>query len=116
MKTLIIRTASLLAIPLSIALLNVSLGSTAYGQQDASKKQACESIPAARPSGGATLERMRALQECYKNLPQSPIQSSVRKDSVQSNTGGCQISPARPTGGATVLRLERTQQCGTGVK
>ncbi|YAF96824.1 MAG: hypothetical protein AB3A66_03885 [Nodularia sp. CChRGM 3473] len=116
MKTLIIRTASLLAIPLGIAVLNVSLSSTAYGQQDASKKQVCKSISPARPTGGATLQRMQALQECYKNIPQNPIQSSVKEDSAQSNTGGCQITPARPTGGGTMLRLEAIQRCRMGVK
>ena len=116
MKMFIIRTASFLALPVGIALLNVSLGSTAYGQQSASNKQVCESIPPARPTGGATLQRMQALQECYKNIPQNPIQSSVREDSAQSNTGGCQIPLARPTGGATMLRLEAMQQCRTGVK
>lgn len=99
MKMFIIRTASFLALPVGIALLNVSLGSTAYGQQSASNKQVCESIPPTRPTGGATLQRMQALQECYKNLPQRSIQSSVKEDSRQSNTGCCQITPTRPTGG-----------------
>lgn len=117
MKTLIIRTASILAIPLGIALLDASLASTAYGQQDAlRRKQVCESIPPARPTGGATLKRMQALQECYKQISQDTTQSSVKEGSTQFNTGGCQIPPARPTGGATLTRLEAMQQCHTGTK
>ena len=64
MKMFIIGTASFLALPVGIALLNVSLGSTAYGQQSASNKQVCESLPPARPTGGATLQRLEAMQQC----------------------------------------------------
>ncbi|MDM9384572.1 hypothetical protein QUB80_28290 [Chlorogloeopsis sp. ULAP01] len=105
MKTLIIRTASILVIPLGMILLQISLGSAAYANADTSKTGACENIPPARPTGGASLVRLLALQECYKTLPQSTVQQS-------SSTGACgNIPPARPTGGATLTRLLALQQC-----
>ncbi|WP_337884473.1 hypothetical protein [Fischerella thermalis] len=107
MKTLVIRTASILAIPLGIALLQVSLGSAVYANADTSKTGACENIPPARPTGGATLARLQALQECYKGLPQGTV--TVEQS---SSTRTCaNIYPARPTGGATSARLQALQRC-----
>ncbi|MDM9580506.1 hypothetical protein [Nostoc sp. GT001] len=105
MKIPVIRTASILAIPLGIALLHVSLGSAAYGNADTSKTGVCENIPPARPTGGASLARLQALQKCYKGLPQGTVQQS-------SKTGACaNILPAEPTGGATSARLQALQRC-----
>ncbi|RAM50013.1 MAG: hypothetical protein C6Y22_19685 [Hapalosiphonaceae cyanobacterium JJU2] len=105
MKTLVIRTTSILTIPLGIALLQVSLGSAVYANADILKTGACENIPLARPTGGASLARLQALQECYKGLPQDTVQQS-------SSTGICANIPlAEPTGGATSARLQALQQC-----
>lgn len=62
----------------------------------------CDSIPSARPTGGATSIRLQVLQQCYKNTPPSTIQSVIE---------GCELSPARPTGGATLARLKILQEC-----
>ncbi|MBD2605776.1 hypothetical protein H6G81_14925 [Scytonema hofmannii FACHB-248] len=96
MKTLFISGAFILAI--------ASLGSTAFAQENRSNTSICNSIPPARPTGGATAVRLQALEQCYKGLPQGTIQSSI--------TGVCAfVPPARPTGGATVARLEALQRC-----
>jgi hypothetical protein len=104
MKILVIRTASILAIPLGIALLHLSF-SAAYANADTSKTGACENIPPARPTGGASLARLQALQECYKGLPQGTVQQSSKTEACAN------ISPAQPTGGATSARLQALQRC-----
>ncbi|NMF61670.1 hypothetical protein DP113_33245 (plasmid) [Brasilonema octagenarum UFV-E1] len=123
MKTLIIRATSILAIPLGIALLHTSSGSTAYGSVSESTVKACESIPPARPTGGATAARLQVLQQCNNRLQQStPTTESTGQPTTEksqnmnkSNTRGCAIPPARPTGGGTTERLQAIQQCSTGV-
>jgi|GEM_PF-5644201 len=67
-----------------------------------SRSSVCDSVPSARPTGGATSIRLQVLQQCYKNTPPSTIQSAV---------GGCELTPARPTGGATLARLQILQEC-----
>ncbi|MCW5318574.1 hypothetical protein GTQ43_34190 [Nostoc sp. KVJ3] len=81
MKMFIIGTASFLALPVGIALLNVSLGSTAYGQQSASNKQVCESIPPARPTGGATLQRLEAAYVLMNALRSQCLAKTELKNS-----------------------------------
>ncbi|PMB10721.1 hypothetical protein CEN49_03420 [Fischerella thermalis CCMEE 5273] len=105
MKILIIRTTFILAIPLGMVLLQIPLSSAVYANADTSKTGACENILPARPTGGASLARLLALQKCYKGLPKTTVQQF-------SSTGVCaNIPPARPTGGASLARLLALQQC-----
>ena len=67
MKTLFISGAFLLAI--------ASLGSTAFAQENRSNTSICNSIPPARPTGGATVVRLEALQRCDKELSQTTTPS-----------------------------------------
>ncbi|GAA6620382.1 hypothetical protein [Scytonema sp. NUACC26] len=60
MKALIILTAFILTIPLGIALFQVSVSSFAYAKEvNQSNTLACESIPPARPTGGASSTRLQ---------------------------------------------------------
>ncbi|GJD19972.1 hypothetical protein RIVM261_049280 [Rivularia sp. IAM M-261] len=112
MNRLIIRGASILAVSLGIAFTNASFNSTASAQQqelpntstssNRSNTNICNSVPPARPTGGATLTRILVLQECYKN---------IAKGTIQSATGVCDLPQAKPTGGATSTRMQVLQEC-----
>lgn len=113
MKTIIIRSASIFAIPFGLAVLSNAFSSSVYAQsqeftntntqqQSSFSNSACNSIPPARPTGGATSTRLQVLQQCYKKTPRGTIQSAA---------GVCDLPPARPTGGATLRRLEALQEC-----
>ncbi|BAZ18196.1 hypothetical protein NIES4071_100810 (plasmid) [Calothrix sp. NIES-4071] len=71
-------------------------------QQSSSNSSVCNSVPSARPTGGATSTRLQVLQQCYKNTPRGTIQSAAEV---------CDLPPARPTGGATVTRLQVFEEC-----
>lgn len=111
MKTIIIRSVSIFAIPFGLTMLSAAFIPGAYAQsqelpntqqQSSFSSSACNSVPPARPTGGATSTRLQVLQQCYKNTP---------KGTIQSATGVCDLPPARPTGGATVTRLQVLQEC-----
>lgn len=113
MKTIIIRSVSIFAIPFGLTMLSAAFIPGAYAQsqefpntntqqQSNFSSSACNSVPPARPTGGATSTRLQVLQQCYKNTP---------KGTIQSATGVCDLPPARPTGGATVTRLQVLQEC-----
>ncbi|BDA73969.1 hypothetical protein CAL7716_081350 [Calothrix sp. PCC 7716] len=113
MKTIIIRSVSIFAIPFGLAVLSNAFSSSVYAQsqefpntntqqQNSFSNSACNSVPPARPTGGATSTRLQVLQQCYKNTPRGTIQSTA---------GVCDLPPARPTGGATLRRLEALQEC-----
>lgn len=90
MKIIVISTTAFI---LAIA----SFGSTAHADVNGFRTKVCQSIPLARPSGGATRERLQAIQRCNKG---------VRKFNKNSNTKVHQfIPPAEPTGGATRERI-----------
>lgn len=68
----------------------------------------CQSIPPARPSGGATRQRLQAMQQCNPR---------IRQLAVKSTTGMCQfVALAEPTGGATRQRLQAMQRCNSRVR
>ncbi len=93
------------SIPAAYANENIGTSNVSHLNADTSKTGACENIPPARPTGGASLARLQALQECYKGLPQGKVQQFSR-------TGACaNIPPAEPTGGATSARLQALQRC-----
>ncbi|RUT01575.1 hypothetical protein DSM106972_066720 [Dulcicalothrix desertica PCC 7102] len=113
MKTIIIRSASIFTIPLGLALFNAVFSTAVYAQsqelpntstqqQSSFSRSACDSVPPAQPTGGATSLRLQVLQQCYKNTPRGAIQSAA---------GGCELPAARPTGGATVTRMQMLQEC-----
>ena len=60
MKTLIIGTTFILAIG--------SFGAAAYGNMNGVSTEICQSISSARPAGGATRERLQAMQHCNKEF------------------------------------------------
>lgn len=88
MKKFIIGTAFVLAIPVA-SFANVSFGSAAYAKNvDSSRTENCQFIPPARPSGGATRERIAALEKCNKALAseqQTPSTSSTEQPSSPSD-------------------------------
>lgn len=101
MKALVISTVLILMIP-TVSFANPSLGSTAYENVSKSNKKLCQSIPTAKPTGGATRQRLQALQHCNKK---------VQQFSRESNTGEAYQSPiAEPSGGATRQRLQGRQR------
>ena len=112
MKTLVVRGTSIFVIPLGLALFSAIFNAAVYAQsqelpnsntqQSDSNSIVCNSIPAAKPTGGATSIRLKVLQQCYKNTPRGTIQSA---------TVSCELPPARPTGGATLTRLQILQEC-----
>ncbi len=113
MKTLIIGTAFILAMS-TTSNAYASFDSAAYGKADGLNTGACQSIPPARPSGGATMQRIQAMQRCNIGVRQFPKQSNT-VDGL--NTGACQSIPsARPSGGATMQRIQAMQRCNTGVR
>ena len=60
MKTLVIGTTFILAVG--------SFGAAAYGNMNGVNTEICQSIPPARPTGGATRERLEAMQHCKKEF------------------------------------------------
>ncbi|KYC34862.1 hypothetical protein WA1_49990 [Scytonema hofmannii PCC 7110] len=119
MKALVIRTAFILTIPLDIALFQVSVSSFAYAKDvNQSNTSACESIPPARPTGGASSTRLQTMQQCYKRFQQSTPTGATNQTTIGiprqvdgSKTGDCVIPPARPAGGAIMERLQALQRC-----
>ncbi len=79
MKKIIIRSASIFAIPLGLVLSNTTFSPAVYAQsqelpntntqKNSSNNSVCDSVPPARPTGGATSIRLQVLQQCYKNTP-----------------------------------------------
>lgn len=110
MKALVISTAFILMMP-TVSFANASFSSAADGNVDGSNTKVCQSIPTARPTGGATRARLQVLQLCNTGV-------RVQQFTKKFNTGGaCQsIPPARPTVGATRERLEALQRCNRGVR
>lgn len=73
MKTFVIGTTAFI---LAIA----SFGSAAYGNVDGSNTKVCQSVPIARPAGGATRERLQAIKRCNEDRSrerQAPSTSSM---------------------------------------
>ncbi len=101
MKALLISAAFILT--------TVSFGSTAYANvNNGGTQKFCQSIPPARPSGGATRQRLQTMQRCNPR---------VRQLAVKSNTEICQfVALAEPTGGATRQRLQAMQRCNSRVR
>lgn len=100
MKALAISTAFILAAG--------SFGSAAYANVNRANAKVCQSILPARPSGGATRQRLQAMQQCNPEVRQLP---------VKSNTAICQFVPlAEPTAGATRQRLQAIQRCNLQVR
>lgn len=112
MKRFIIGTAFTLAI--------ASFGAAAYANNvNSSNTQGCRSVPIARPSGGATRERIAALENCNyaaSNEEQTPSTSQMTQptspseepsqteqnqvpsgSSVQPSTPGSMTMPSTPT-------------------
>ena len=109
MKKLFISTAFVLAIP-AVSFANASFSSAAYANADNSnKKEACQLTPTVEPSGGATRERLQAMQKCDTGV------AGVQQFTQTSNTGSCKFVPiARPSGGASRQRLQAMQKCNSG--
>lgn len=88
MKKFIIGTAFVLAIPVA-SFTNVFFGSAAYAKNvDSSRTENCQFVPPARPSGGATRERIAALEKCNEarsSEQQTPSTSSTEQPSLPSN-------------------------------
>lgn len=101
MKALVISTVLILMIP-TVSFANPSLGSAAYENVSKTNKKLCQSIPAVKPSGGATRQRLQALQHCNKKVQQFS-RESITGEAYQSLI-------AEPSGGATRQRLEGRQR------
>lgn len=88
MKKFVISTAFVLAIP-AVSFANASFGSAAYAKNvGGSRTENCQFVPPARPSGGATRERIAALEKCNEALSseqQTPSTSSMEQPSSPSN-------------------------------
>lgn len=88
MKKFVIGTAFVLAIPVA-SFANVSFGSAAYAKNvDSSRTGNCQFVPPARPSGGATRERIAALEKCNEALAseqQTPSTSLTDQPSPPSD-------------------------------
>lgn len=74
MKTLVIGTAFILAIG--------SFGAAAYGNTNGANPGICQSTPQARPTGGATRERLQAIAQCSKEF-QSRSRQAPRAELMQ---------------------------------
>lgn len=87
MKKFVISTAFVLAIP-AVSFANASFGSAAYAKNVGGSGGNCQFIPPARPSGGATRERIAALEKCNEarsSEQQTPSTSSTEQPSLPSN-------------------------------
>lgn len=87
MKKFVISTAFVLAIP-AVSFANASFGSAAYAKNVDGSRGNCQFIPPARPSGGATRERIAAIEKCNEALSseqQTPSTSSTEQPSLPSN-------------------------------
>ena len=87
MKKFVVSTAFVLAIP-AIGFVSTSFSSAAYAKHvDGSAIGNCQFIPPARPSGGATRERIAAIEKCNVALSsgqQTPSTSPSEQPSPPS--------------------------------
>jgi hypothetical protein len=83
MKTLFISTTLILTL--------ASFGSAAYANVDKSHTtETCSSIPIARPTGGATRERLQAIKRC--NEIQARKQQTPSTSATEQSNPPTQIS------------------------
>lgn len=96
MKTLFISTTIILTL--------ASFGSAVYANvNNSSKTEVCQSIPIAEPSGGATRQRLQALEQCNEiqsrnqqmpsTLPTEQPNSSSLEQQMPSSSPTEQLNP-----------------------
>lgn len=101
MKALAIGTAFILIMPMA-SFASASLSSAPYrGKVDGANTKLCQSTPIAEPSGGATRQRLQALQHCN---------TKIQQFSRESNKEVYQAPTAEPSGRATRQRFPGRQR------